>query len=210
MKTPLILIGGGGHCKSVIDVIESTEQYEIVGILDKPELVGQDILGYKVIGSDDDIAKFHEKGASFLITVGQIKSCTVRIKIATKIAHLGGSLATVVSPFARVSPWASLGKGVVVMHHALVNASAVVKDHCIINNGALVEHDAYVDEFCHVSTHAVLNGNVSLGKGCFIGSNSVIAHGVKLMSNAVVGAGSVVIRNVDQNIIVIGNPAREI
>ena len=80
-KKPLILVGGGGHCKSVIDVAESAG-YTILGILDKPEEVGKQVLDYKVIGTDDDIPQYVNK-AEFVITVGQIKSCAIRKKIAT-------------------------------------------------------------------------------------------------------------------------------
>ena len=68
MKKPLILVGGGGHCKSVIEAAESAG-YSILGVLDMPEEVGKEILSTKVIGTDDDIPSYVDK-ADFVITVG--------------------------------------------------------------------------------------------------------------------------------------------
>lgn len=209
-KQPLILIGGGGHCKSVIDVVSLCGRYEIVGVLDVASQVGQQVLGHTIVGTDEDIPAFCAKGAHFLITLGQIKSSKVRESIAGKIEAAGGQLATVVSPLARVSPWASIGAGTVVMHHAIANAECVIGRHCIINNGALVEHEANVGDFCHVSTRAVLNGNVQVGRGAFIGSASVVIQGASVGDHATVGAGSVVVKSVPNHTIVIGNPARQI
>ena len=74
MRKKLILIGGGGHCKSCIDVIEQSNQFTLVGILDNPALVGLSVLGYDIIGTDDQIEKLSMKGYDFLITIGQIHS----------------------------------------------------------------------------------------------------------------------------------------
>ena len=76
-----ILLIGGGHCKSVIDVIEQEGRFFIAGIIDKRELLGQEVLGYKVIGLDDDLEKFSKKYKYAFITVGQIRSNTVRVKL---------------------------------------------------------------------------------------------------------------------------------
>ena len=75
----LILVGGGGHCKSVIEVAESAG-YTILGIVDRPEELGKLVLDYKVIGVDDDIPQYVEK-AEFVITVGFIKNPALRIKL---------------------------------------------------------------------------------------------------------------------------------
>ena len=116
MNKPLILVGGG-HCKSVIDVAESAG-YTILGILDMPEMVGSSVLGYPVLGTDDDIPAYVDK-AEFVITVGHIKNNTVRKKIAERIEKAGGKLATIVASDAYVSKHATVGEGTVVMHEAL-------------------------------------------------------------------------------------------
>lgn len=172
MKKPLILIGGGGHCKSVIDVAESAG-YAILGILDMPEMVGTSVLGYPVLGTDDDIPTYVDK-AEFVITVGHIKNNTVRKKIAERIEKAGGKLATIVASDAYVSKYATVGEGTVIMHKAFVNADAKVGRNCIINTMSNIEHDAVIGDCCHISTGVMVNGGANIGDDTFVGSQSVI------------------------------------
>ena len=81
MKNEIILIGGGGHCKSCIDVIEQEGTFRIAGIVDVPEKLNQKVMGYKIIGSDADLPEIAKQFGNFLITVGQIKSPSVRIRL---------------------------------------------------------------------------------------------------------------------------------
>lgn len=187
---PLILLGGGGHCKSVIDVAESAG-YAILGILDKPELVGTKVLGYEIIGTDDDIPLYVNK-AEFLITVGQIKSPAIRKKLALLVMRAGGKFATVIANDAYVSKYTKIGKGAVIMHKAEVNADACIGEHCIINTMANIEHEVQIGGFCHVSTGVMVNGNCVIGDGVFIGSGSVLYNGISVIDNAIIPAGSVV------------------
>ena len=186
----LILLGGGGHCKSCIDVIEQEGKYAIAGILDHAELVGQKILGYKFIGTDDDIGKFVKEGYIFLITVGQLKTVSIRKKIFSLLQENSAHMATVVSPRAYVSKYANIGEGTIVMHDALVNASATVGDNCIINTKALIEHDAIIEDFCHISTAAVINGGVKVREGTFFGSNAVSKEYIITDTDDFIKAGS--------------------
>ncbi len=107
MNKPLVLVGGGGHCKSVIEAAESAG-YSILGVLDMPEEVGKAILSTKVIGTDDDIPAYVDK-AEFVITVGFIKNPVIRIKLYNKVKEAGGKLATVIASTAHVSRQAVLG-----------------------------------------------------------------------------------------------------
>ena len=186
----LILLGGGGHCKSCIDVIEQEGKYEIAGILDNEEFLGQKILSYEYIGTDDDIGKFAKKGYLFLITVGQIKTVSIRKKIFSLLKENSAQMATVVSPRAYVSKYAKLGQGTIIMHDALVNASATVGENCIINTKALIEHDAIIEDFCHISTSAVINGGVRVKEGTFFGSNAVSKEYVITDTDDFIKAGS--------------------
>lgn len=201
----LILIGGGGHCKSVIDVAESAG-YNILGILDMPEDIGKSVLDYKVIGTDDDIPQFVDK-AEFIITVGFIKSPAIRMRIFDKVKEAGGKLATIIASTAHVSRYASLGEGTVVMHQAVVNAGARIGENCIINTFCNIEHDAVIGDQCHISTGAMVNGDCKVGKMCFIGSQSVLANGISICDDVIVGAGSLVRKNILKPGIYSGNPA---
>lgn len=206
MKRPLILIGGGGHCKSVIEVAESTG-YEIKGILDMPDEVGKEVLpGHKVIGTDDVIPQYVEE-CDFIITVGFIKNPALRIKLYNKVKAAGGRLATIIASTAHVSKYAELGEGTVIMHHAFVNAGAKIGDNCIINTFVNIEHDAEVGNQCHISTGTMVNGECKIGENCFIGSQSVCANCIDIASDIIVGAGSVVRKSIRVKGIYAGNPA---
>lgn len=206
MKRSLILIGGGGHCKSVIEVAESAG-YEIKGILDIPDEVGKEVLpGHKVIGTDDEIPQYVEE-CDFVITVGFIKNPALRIKLYNKVKAAGGRLATIIASTAHVSKYAELGEGTVIMHHAFVNAGAKIGDNCIINTFVNIEHDVEVGNQCHISTGTMVNGECKIGENCFIGSQSVCANCIEIASDIIVGAGSVVRKSIRVKGIYAGNPA---
>ncbi len=202
---PLILLGGGGHCKSVIEAAESAG-YQIMGVLDMPEDVGKEILSTKVIGTDDDIPRYVDK-VEFVITVGFIKNPVIRIKLFNRIKEAGGKLATVIASTAYVSKYAFIGEGTVVMHHAFVNAGAKVGDNVILNTFANIEHDAVIGDQCHISTGTMVNGDCKVGNNCFIGSQSVLANGIIVGDDIVVGAGSLVRKSILEKGIYSGNPA---
>ena len=195
MKRNLILIGGGGHCKACIDVIEQHFRYQIAGIVDKPENLHIKIMGYEIIATDDDLPRLAKEFSYFIITLGQIKSPDRRIALFQTLKNLKVKFASIISPLAYVSKHAQVGEGTIVMHHALVNAGASIGRNCIINTKALVEHDAVVEDHCHIATSAVINGGVRVGRGTFSGSNSVTRESIEIGNNCIVGAGKSVQNN---------------
>jgi len=188
----IVLIGGGGHCKSVIDVIEQEGRFEIVGIVERPDFLETDVLGYQIIGNDSDLVDLAKKYKYALITVGQIKSPSLRIKLFDLATKAGFTLPNIISPNAYVSKHSSIGKGVVVMHNAIVNASASIGDNCIINSKALIEHDCLISKHCHISTNATINGGVTVESGCFIGSSATTKELITISENSFIKAGSLI------------------
>ena len=209
-KNKLVLIGGGGHCKSCIDVIELTNKFEIVGILDQSINVGKKVLNHEIIGTDDDIPRLVGPEIFFLITLGQIKSATLRIGIFKRLSLLNANIATIVSPNAYVSPYANIGVGTIIMHNVIVNANASAGDNCILNTGCIIEHDAVVGNHTHISTQAVINGGCIIGEEVFIGSNTTVANHQNITNKVLVGAGSVVVKNIDEAGVYVGNPIKKI
>ena len=188
----LLLIGGGGHCRSIIDVIEEEGSFNIAGIIDNSDLLGKTVLGYPIIGDDSDLNKLANEFKYALITVGQVKSPNLRIKLFKKIKKLGFVLPSVVSPRAYVSKHATIGDGTVVMHCALVNANAIIGKNCIVNTKSLIEHDSFIGDNCHISTNTIINGGVVVEQGSFIGSGSTTKEGVMIDKNSFIKAGSIV------------------
>lgn len=203
---PLILIGGGGHCKSVAEAAISSRR-TIFGVLDMAENVGKQILDFTVIGTDDDIVKYASQ-CEFVITVGHIKDSSIRRKIAEKVAAVGGKLGVVVASSANVSRYAKIADGSVVLHGAMVNAGADIGENCIINTLANVEHDAVVGDFCHISTGAMVNGDCKIGSDTFLGSQSVMLNGVEICDNCLIAADTFVRKSLTQPGVYAGNPAK--
>jgi sugar O-acyltransferase (sialic acid O-acetyltransferase NeuD family) len=201
---PILLAGGGGHCRSCIDVIEAGARYAIQGIVQPAYAHTEKVLGYSIVGTDQDIAELISGGSHVLITVGQIKSPTKRIKLYEYLKSINASLPAIVSPRAYVSAHAGLAEGCIVMHGAIINAAATVAENCIINSKALVEHDAVIKRHCHISTGVSINGGVVVGEGCFIGSGSVLREGVKVGAGVVIGAGQIVLGDVPEGTILRG------
>jgi len=188
----IILIGGGGHCKSVIDVIEQEGRFQIAGIVDKPELLGSSVLGYSTIGNDSDLPILAKKYKYALVTTGQIKSSSLRIRLFNLAIEAGFTLPNVISPLAYVSNHAKLHEGAIIMHNAVVNASASIGKNCIINSKALIEHDSTVEDFCHIATNAVINGGVIVRQGSFIGSGAITKQYAEIKKDSFIKAGSLV------------------
>ena len=186
---PLLLLGCGGHAHSLIDLIESTGQWHIHGLVGLPEQVGSSVLGYPVIGSDADLASLRAASPAAVLAIGQLPDPAPRQRLAAQLEQLGFHCPGLLSPHAVVSRHAQLGPGTTVGHGAIVNAAAVVGSHCILNSGALVEHDVQIGDHCHISTGVLVNGGVRLGSGSFIGSGSMIREGLELPDQTLIGAG---------------------
>lgn len=206
----IILTGGGGHCKSCIDVIEKEGKYLIRGILDFPEKKPNTILGYPVIGNDDDIPKFAKDNGNFLITLGNMGLAFRRDTIFDFITKSGGNLPVIKSPLAHISNHSFIDRGSIIMHHALVNADSKIGKNCIINSKALIEHDTIVGNNCHVSTGSIINGTCQIGDNCFIGSSAVIFQGITIGPNTIISAGAVVNKNISKPGVYAGTPAKRI
>lgn len=203
-KTPLLLIGGGGHCRSCIDVIESTEIYDIVGIVVEDNAMPNNLtpysmaynMPYSIAGSDADLPQLLQQTPHCFIALGQIKTSDLRKKIFADLKSMGAVLPTIISPFSQVSETAKIGEGTIVMHQAMVNAYSQIGDNCIINSKALIEHDCVVANNTHISTGAILNGEVSIGENCLVGSATIIKQGIELADEVTVGAGSLVLSSI--------------
>lgn len=208
-KESLVLLGGGGHCKSCIDVIESTDQWQIAGILEKTDALENAVLNYPILGDDSEIDNYIIKGHHFLVTVGQISSPGIRDRLYRSLKAKNAKLATIVSSVARVSKHAQLGQGTIVHHFSFLNASSTIGENCIINSRANIEHDTVIGNNSHISTGAILNGNVVVGNNCFIGSGAIVSHGVIIGDDVIIGAGSLVLNNIESPGTYIGIPAKK-
>ena len=195
MRETIILFGGGGHCRSCIDVIERENRFDITGIVDVKEKLGTSVLGYPIMSTEKDFQELLNKHKNFLITIGQIKSPAVRIEKFETVRKLGAKFPAIISPGAYVSRHAEIGEGTIIMHGAIINANARVGCNCIINTGAIIEHDAVVEDHCHISTKATINGGTIVRRGSFLGSNAVTKEYIVIKEHSFIKANSLVMRS---------------
>lgn len=204
----IILIGAGGHCRSIIEAIESKPGlYKINGILDSVET--GDVFGYKILGTDGLIPSL-AKTNSFVISIGNIQTTAIREKVAMIVDRSNGKFATIISDKAYVSKRAKLGRGNVVLNFSNINANCSIGNNCIFNTASNIEHDCKIGDFVHISTGAMVNGNCIIGDRCFLGSNSVIANGITVTHDVIIGAGAVVINDIMEPGTYVGNPIKRI
>lgn len=204
----IILIGGGGHCKACIDVIEAEEKFKIAGIVDVKEKINQKILGYNIIAADENLPELAKEYRYFFITIGQTKSPLLRTEKFNFLKSLNVIFPVIISPAAYISKHATIGEGTIIMHKVVVNTNANIGKNCIINTGAIIEHDCLIGSHVHISLGTVLSGGITIGEGVLIGVGASVMQGIQIGRNAVVGAGSVVINDIEGSRIVKGVPAK--
>ncbi len=191
----ILLVGAGGHARSCIDVIEQEGRYKIAGLIGLPSEVGQEVLGYSIIGDDEDLPALLTTDMAVLITLGQIKTAALRVKMYEKLQKMCGNFPVIISPRAYVSPHAKINNGTIVMHGAIINAGADIGHNCIINSNVLIEHDVVVSDHCHISTASVLNGAVIVDRETFVGSGAHVRQSIKIGKRCIIGMGQSVVKN---------------
>ena len=187
---PILVIGCGGHAHSVIELIKSTGEWYAWGMVGKPNDIGKKINGIEVKGTDENLQELKQSCSNAVIGIGQIKTPSIREKIANKLVQIGYNTPAIISKYAVVSEGANVKEGVTVGHGSIVNANAYIGKFCIINTGAILEHSTRVGDFCHISTGVIVNGDVDIGEGSFVGSGSIIREGLKIPVSTTISAGS--------------------
>lgn len=201
----LVLIGGGGHCKSVLDVALRMGIYDEIVITDTALQKGIKILGCEVVGDDDLLPELKDYGfANAFITVGSIMAADIRMKLVGYVNRFNYIFPTIVDPTAAISDSAIIGPGSFVGKKAVVNAGAQIGSHCIINTGSIIEHDSIIGDFSHVSVGSILCGNIVLGRESLIGAGTTVIQGKRIGSRVIIGAGSTVLSDVGDNMKVYG------
>lgn len=206
-KHKLVIIGYGGHAKSVIDSILSPGQYEIIGYTDVEDK-GSEIVKY--LGTDDELRGIFDTGVSLaFFGLGYMGRICVRSYIYEILKSIGYSFPIIIDPSAIVARDAIIGEGTFIGKRAVVNAGSIIGKNCIINTGSIIEHENSIGDYTHVAVGATLCGNITVGSQCLIGANATVLQGLSIGNNAIIGAGSVVLSNVGEGTTVVGNPAKE-
>lgn len=197
MENKIVLFGASGHCKVVIDILQSNDEVVEAIIDDNPKLV--ELLGISVFHSTEFTPIVNQKS---IVTIGDN---AIRKKIVQRI---GGDFHRAIHPHAIISKFASLGEGIVIAPGVIINADVTIGKHCIINTAAIVEHDCVIEDYVHLSPNSALAGGVSVGEGTHIGIGAKVIQGIKIGKWATIGAGAVIIKDVPDFAVVVGNPGK--
>lgn len=205
----IVLLGGGGHAKVLIDLINACGRYEIAGIVDVQLNVGVAVSGVTVLGDDRILSELYEKGLrNACIAVGSVGDNSKRRALYEKVKNAGFLVPALIHPSAVISGKSHIREGAQIMAGAIVQTDSIIGENTIVNTGAIVEHDCTVGKHVHICPGAALSGGCLIGEGVFIGAGATVLQGIKIGSNSIVSAGAVVINDVPDNAKVIGAPAK--
>lgn len=201
----LVLVGGGGHCKSVLDAALKSGEYSEIVITDPLLTKGTSVFGCCVAGNDEILPELRKQGFTYaFITVGSIKTTGLRELLARKVFEAGFKFPVIKEASATISDYTQIGEGTFIGKNAVINADSRIGRHCIINTGCIIEHECLIKDFAHISVGAILCGSVNVQKNSFIGAGSTLIQGITIGENSVVGANSTVLGNVKEKQIVSG------
>lgn len=207
-KKKILLIGGGGHCRSVLDSLLDSEVYDEIGIIDNTD---SSVLGISVVGTDDDVSRLMSEGwTDAFITVGSVGDTKLRRRLSEMVVSIGMNIPTIIDPTAIVARDTVLSAGVYVGKRAVINTGSRIGTCAIINTGAIVEHDCFIGEFSHISPGTTVCGQVCVGNDSHVGAGSVIRQQINIGNNVLIGAGSIVVKDIPDNVKAYGNPCKAV
>ena len=206
IKKQLILIGGGGHCKVIIDAIQAARHYRIMGIIDK-NTSASEILGIPVIGDDSQLEDIFSRRCQLaFVAIGSVGHPQKRAELADKLQSIGFQIPAIAHPTAVIARDIALGKGTFVSAGAVIGPGTIIGNNVIVNTNASVDHDCYLDDYVHVAPGATLSGGVKVAAYSHIGTGASIIEYKNIGSNTLIGAGSVVVDDIPSNCKAFGNP----
>jgi sugar O-acyltransferase (sialic acid O-acetyltransferase NeuD family) len=204
----LIVWGAGGHAAVVADIIQRGTNYQLAGFIDdvNPTRKGQPFSGGTILGEQAELAKLHAAGVKHLhVAIG---NNAARIKAAARAKELGFSLVTIISPSADVAVSAEIGPGTFVASGTVVTPGVRIGECVIINTSASVDHHCTIADGAHICPGVHLAGGVSVGNGSWVGIGATVTENIRIGLGATIGAGAVVVRDIPDNTLAYGVPAR--
>lgn len=205
----ILLVGGGGHCRSVLDCLLRTGIYDEIGIVDPDSNGEPGLMGIPRVGKDDDLPGLFADGwRNAAVTLGSIGYPDRRRFLFRRLREIGFALPLIVDSSSVIGNETALGEGTFVGKQAVINCRAQIGPCAIINTGAIIEHDCQIEGFVHVSPGVVLCGEVHVGENTHVGTGTVVRQSVDIGRDSLIGAGSVVVRDIPNGVEAFGNPCR--
>lgn len=210
MQTRVVIWGAGGHARVVADIIRASAAYEIAGFIDdlRPDRAGDTIDSAPILGGRDALTSALATGVHHLIVA--FGDCNARLEEARFATSIGFTLAVAIHPRAVVAPGTRIGNGTVIAANAVVNPGVVVGDSVIVNTSSTIDHDCVIGDGAHICPGVCLAGGVQVGEASWIGAGATVADGRTVGKRSIIGAGAVVIRDIPDEVVAFGVPARVI
>ena len=199
----ILVYGAGGHAKSVMEMLKSIDNYEIVGIIDDNIPAKTLILNVPVLGSRNALFELRKMGVIMAANgVGGILDINIRKKIFEIIESNDFSLPKLIHPRATIEASACVKDGVQVFANAYIGSEAILESRCMINTNAVVSHDCIIGAYSHIAPGALLAGHVQVGEASLVGMGVTIAIGIKIGNNVRIGNGAIIYADVPSKTII--------
>lgn len=208
MKEKIILVGSGQQARVVLYNIEAEGKYEVVGIIDSDtKKKNQEFLGIKIIGDYFDIDKIKEEYGinKFFIAFGNMQ---YRKSTYEMFKDKGWKAVNIIHPNAVISKDAKLGEGILIECGCLVTPNPIIGNNVVINTGSQVNHDNIVEDHVYIASGVVLSGGVRIGSNTLLDDGVIVTLGRKVDKNCIIGAGAIVTKDIVENSVAYGNPAK--
>lgn len=209
-KTPIFILGAGGHSKVLLDCLSINKNITILGILDiNHQLHGKSILGISVLGNENEILKKYTPSSVKLVNgIGSTGLTTTRKNVFIKFKNLGYDFLNVIHPSSYVSQDVIIGEGVQIITRSIIHPGCRIGNNVIINTHVSVDHDCHIGDHVHLAPGVICCGDVTIGKGTHVGSGAVLLQGIHIGDHCLIAAGAVVTRDLVSVSKVAGVPAR--
>jgi sugar O-acyltransferase (sialic acid O-acetyltransferase NeuD family) len=207
----IVIVGSSGHAKVIIDIVEHEGRYKIAGLLDRFRSIGEQTLGYEVLGQEEDLPQLIKRRslAGVIVAIGDN---FIRAKVAMRIAEIYPALHFVhtIHPRASIAREVFIGEGTVIMAGVSVNPSCSIGRHCILNTNSSLDHDSVMEEFSSLGPGATTGGNCRIGAYSAVSIGATLIHNVRIGEHTIIGAGSAVLKNLESFTVAYGTPAKVI
>lgn len=192
----ILILGGGGHARSVADTIERQGMFEIAGYVVNDTHTDMEDEKHPVIGNDDDLKNLFAQGIHYAVVgIGFLGKSKLREKLYLQLKEIGFSLPVICDPAAIISKQVIIDEGTFIGKGAVINTATKIGKMCIINTCAVVEHGCEIGDYSHLSVSAALCGKVKAGREVFIGANATVIHEIIIGDNCILGAGATLKRD---------------
>jgi sugar O-acyltransferase (sialic acid O-acetyltransferase NeuD family) len=209
MNLPVLIVGGGGHAKVLIEALRLCS-ITILGIIDADAAkIGIEVSGIRIIGDDKVTSGYKPETILLVNGIGSVRLPKIRTAVFEKFKATGFTFATIIHPSAVVASDVVLGEGAQIMAGVVIQPGCIIGADTIVNTRASIDHDCKIGDHVHLAPGVVLSGGVKVGTGVHIGTGTTVIQGVSIGENCLVGAGSVIVNDIPSDAEVMGVPAKK-